>query len=260
MRVGVRRWLSIADKEEIDYANDLNKKQPEFYSRVINFIDTNRDKFPEDKKTYLDDIRFCLQTRMDFSDWRKNDSSFMAEKLPLKGKSWDNNKLWNRYRDYMMTRYLKYLTEKMYPTKKIIVWAENSHVSKTIYRMPSDTSYSQSVYTIGLYSYSGEGASWPEFVGTEHINKIYTFETPVDTNSIENILHQSRYENTFVNMQQQIKSNGNSWMFETVKCSGWDGSNPGEVTYIKNSWDGLLLINKISPPKYLKYKYEFLRK
>ena len=48
VRVGVRRWLSIADKEEIDYANELNKKQPEFYSRVINFIDTNRDKFPED--------------------------------------------------------------------------------------------------------------------------------------------------------------------------------------------------------------------
>jgi len=108
---------------------------------------------------------------MDFPDWRKNDNTFMAEKLPLKGESWDNNKLLNRYRDYMMTRYLKYLTEKMYPTKKIIVWAENSHVSKTSYRMPSDTSYSQSVYTIGLYSYSGKGASWPEFAGKDNKDK-----------------------------------------------------------------------------------------
>ncbi len=260
VRLGVRRWLNIATKEEKDDLNELDKKQSQVYAGIINFMEKNKDKYPDDKKSILDDVKVCLETRMDYPDWRNCDSSFMANKLMLIGKRWNRDKLWNRYRDYKMTQYLKVLTEKLYPTKKIIVWAENSHVSKTIYRMPSDTSYSNSVYTIGLFCYSGQGSSWPEFNGTERINDIYNFKTPVDSNSIENILHQSNNEITFVDMQQQVKCSGNSWMFEMTKNSGWDGSERDEVEGIKNKWDGLLLVNKINPPKFLKYKYEYLRK
>jgi hypothetical protein len=78
--------------------------------------------------------------------------------------------------------------------------------------------------------------------------------------SIETILHSSNYDNTFVDMLHQNRSNENSWMFETTKYSEWDGTNPTELKNIRNAFDGLILVNKISPPKYLKYDYEYLNK
>ena len=77
---------------------------------------------------------------------------------------------------------------------------------------------------------------------------------------IEQILYKSGHEITFVDMLNQKKSAGNSWMFEISKNTGWDGSGEvSETENVRKIWDGLILVNEITPPKYLKYEYDYLK-
>ena len=92
------------------------------------------------------------------------------------------------------------------------------------------------------------------------VSSIYKFKTPTDSLSVENILHCSNFDNTFVDMLNQKKCEGNSWMIELSKWTEWDGKNLSEEGNIRNAFDGFVLVNKISPPKYLKFDYEYLRK
>jgi hypothetical protein len=61
-------------------------------------------------------------------------------------------------------------------------------------------------------------------------------------------------------MVYQKKCAGNSWMFDKATMTGWEGDNTSETNDIRNKWDGFILVNIISPPHYLKFDYEYLRK
>ena len=114
-------------------------------------------------------------------------------------------------------------------------------------------------------TYASIGAFDNKLQGTVIVNgrpfhEFYDFNTALlDSNSIEKIMYNSGFENTFVDMKYQVKNKGNSWMFEKSKSSGWDGNNPEEEENLRNIFDGLILINHTSAPKYLKYSYEYFK-
>jgi erythromycin esterase len=262
-RFGVRGWTigNILSKEEKDTFRVVKSNQLSVYSRLIDFININKDKFSGSQSMNAEAAKFYLQSRIEYIYWSNKDSTYMAGRLHLKDPKMNFTKLFARFRDYMMSQNLRFLTETLYPGKKIIVWAHNAHITKWPYRMPSDSSYSKRAYTIGLFCYSGRGdyTFGQAFDGSDPDSLKYDFKTPTDSLSIETILHSSNYGNTFVDMLHQEKNDGNSWMFETSKYTDWNGRVTEEVRNVRSVYDGLILADKISSPEYLKYDYEYLK-
>lgn len=263
-RLGVRKWTigNILGKEEKEIFKSMGDKQILFYSNLIDFINTNEDKFEQNQSENIEAAKYFLQSRIDLLYYSNRDSLYMANKLPLKDSKMNMTKLMSRFRDYMMAQQLKFLTTTLYPEKKIMVWAEDSHIAKWKYRMATDSSYYKLTYTIGFLSYSGKGSYVMAQVSKDSKpeRSIYEFITPTDSLSVEKIMYGSKYENTFVDMMYQTKCEGNSWMFEKSKWTEWEGEDVSDVENIRNVFDGFILVSKISPPKYLKYDYEYLRK
>ncbi|OFY86648.1 MAG: hypothetical protein A3F72_09795 [Bacteroidetes bacterium RIFCSPLOWO2_12_FULL_35_15] len=263
-RTGVRGWtiFRVLSKDEKNAYYSQKDQQLKFYSNLINFMSENEKKFPQTKSRDIVAAKYYLQSRIDFIHWSNMDSTYMANKLPCIKHISNVAELWDRYRDYMMTQHLKFLYSTLYQGRKIIVWAENGHVAKKECRMPSDSSYFKEVYTISFQSYIGNGCyvMTQESKNTKPERVVYDFITPTDSLSIETIMHRSKHENTFIDMTSQTKCDGNSWMFEKSKMTGWEGDNTREENNVRKIYDGIMLINKISPPKYLKYDYEYLRK
>ena len=263
-RTGVRGWtiFRVLSKDEKNAYYSQKDQQLKFYSNLINFMSENEKKFPQTKSRDIVAAKYYLQSRIDFIHWSNMDSTYTANKLPCIKHISNVAELWDRYRDYMMTQHLKFLYSTLYQGRKIIVWAENGHVAKKECRMPSDSSYFKEVYTISFQSYIGNGCyvMTQESKNTKPERVVYDFITPTDSLSIETIMHRSKHENTFIDMTSQTKCDGNSWMFEKSKMTGWEGDNTREENNVRKIYDGIMLINKISPPKYLKYDYEYLRK
>jgi erythromycin esterase len=158
----------------------------------------------------------------------------------------------NKYgtqRDSIMTSNLKWIMDSLAPNKKIIVWAHNSHVSKT--GMQNEKSYmgklisnllKNQVYSIGLYAYAGETMDvWRR-------NKIKIAKP--STNSIENKLHinDSESKATFINFSKIIDKN-NLWTTEKIKAFSWGVRETFIVP--SDEYDGAILINVATTPKYI---------
>ncbi|MGJ3235844.1 hypothetical protein [Marivirga sp.] len=156
---------------------------------------------------------------------------------------------------------MRFLNDELYPEQKIIVWAQNTHIEKVNRnRMPFRLAQTDSVYSIGLFNYNGRGCFSFEqgFDGTPPEDMIYDYTPPSDSLRIEKIMVASGYDITFVDMKYQIKTNGNTWMFDKAKYAEWDGINVNEVNNIRGKWDALILIKQISTPKYLDFEYDYL--
>ncbi|WP_261378451.1 erythromycin esterase family protein [Paenibacillus agilis] len=157
------------------------------------------------------------------------------------------------WRDKMMAANLVWLAEEVYPTEKIIVWAHNDHIRKAHSEvegtpftvkfmgelMPED--YKKYSYVLGLYMASGETAD-----NGGNKKDVVKFEP----GSMESILSASNQPYTFVDLRYQREARGNSWMFEPVTTYSW-GSMP-ESMNVREQYDGILLIDKVKAPKYVK--------
>jgi erythromycin esterase len=261
-RLGVRQWTigNIIGADEKEYRTKIENNQIENYRELISFIDQNLQSFPKEMSTCLLPAIHYIQSRIEYIYFRKNDSTYMANALKLTNSKMSLAKLRSNFRDYMMSQNLQFLVEDLYPNEKIIVWAQDAHITKWNYRMPANKSYSKQAYTIGVFCFSGKGSYGQGFDGTNPDSLIYTFETPKDFNSIEKILHSSGHENTFLDLTSLNKTEGNSWAFESSEFHQWDGRNIEEVNDIRTVYDGLIVVGTISPPKFLKYNYEYLDK
>jgi erythromycin esterase len=261
---GVRGWtiFRVLSKEEKNaYYNQVDKWLL-FYSNLNDFLNKNESKFQGDRKQDLTAAKYFIHDRIDCIYWAIKDSVYMADKFPCIDQMENIADLWDRYRDYKMAQHLKFLFSTLYAGKKIIVWAEDGHIAKRKCRMAADSSVINHSYTIAFLSYSGKGCYVLE-KGSENSKPerpVYDFKTPTDTLSVEKIMHSSCHEITFVDMVYQKKCEGNSWMFDTAKMTGWEGDYTSETNNIRNKWDGFILVNKISPPHYLMFDYEYLRK
>jgi len=157
----------------------------------------------------------------------------------------------NEVRDSAMAANVFFLKEKLYPQKKMIIWAHNYHVANSTYQHAVDPDiktmgiflkdkYSTELYTIGLFMLRGK---------TKDDNwSIIDIPLPVSSNSLEAILYQIRKKYIFVDLLHQNYFAGNKWMYNPIsaKYSGY----LNESMVIKNVFDGIIFIDSSSVPVY----------
>lgn len=157
------------------------------------------------------------------------------------------------WRDQSMMENLLWLAEEIYPTEKFIVWAHNDHIRKAQSevmgspypvklmgeRLPDI--YKKYSYVLGLYMTSGETAN--------NMGEPMAV-LPTVKGSIEDIVSSSNKPYTFIDMRNRQNERGNSWMFEPRLSYSWGMIQESLVP--RDQYDGLLLIDKVSKPHYIK--------
>jgi len=147
-------------------------------------------------------------------------------------------------RDSLMAATFTWLVQKVFPDKKIIIWAHNAHIAacnvQYVKRMGawlSDT-IKQKSYTIGLYMHRG----------TVYYKKMGKVRKPYK-NSLEAIMIQPAYKYAFLDFAERTKTEGNSWLFNKTPTTYWGTSKENLV--LKDAYDGIILIDSVSSPNYL---------
>lgn len=159
-------------------------------------------------------------------------------------------------RDGFMVQNLRFIKEEMFPNQKIIIWAHNIHTHKDSYaitdplgnRMYSimmgdllNHRYQSEYYAIGSLSYRGR------------INYGAVSEIKIRRDeSVEAILYHARKKQFFLNLSDQEKTIGNSWIFQPTFQLYLHRSGEYEIKYIpKNQYDAYLYIDTVSEPQYI---------
>lgn len=157
------------------------------------------------------------------------------------------------WRDQAMMENLLWLAEEVYPTEKFIVWAHNDHIRKAQSdvmgspypvklmgeRLPDI--YKKYSYVLGLYMTSGETAN--------NMGEPMPVLPPVK-GSIEDILSSTNKPYTFIDLRNRQNERGNSWMFEPRLSYSWGMIQESLVP--RDQYDGILLINQVNKPTYIK--------
>jgi len=148
-----------------------------------------------------------------------------------------------------MFEHFKYLKEIKYPNQKIMVWAHNFHIiedpepvgyAKTLgYWLQQN--YPDELYTIGSLSYRGT-------INYGVIDEIRITKPE----SIEAILYYARKKYYFLDLSQQIQSDGNSWIFNVISQKYLHSSGEYEIKYIpRDQFDAIFFIDTVSEPIYI---------
>ncbi len=160
----------------------------------------------------------------------------------------DDNKHLDEYRDSLMSVTIQWLTEQIYPNRKMIFWAHNGHISKNNlkHNKPMGSFLPETIlkasYIIGFYMYRG----------TTFSNKIIEVRKPFK-NSLEAIMIQPNYKYSFFDFTNKIYSKETSWMFQEIPSFLW-GRFKRKII-LNKSYDGILFIDKISLPHHNLLKY-----
>ncbi|EAZ86744.1 erythromycin esterase family protein [Lysinibacillus fusiformis] len=157
------------------------------------------------------------------------------------------------WRDQAMMENLLWLAEEVYPTEKFIVWAHNDHIRKAQSdvmgspypvklmgeRLPDI--YKKYSYVLGLYMTSGETAN--------NMGETMPVLPPIK-GSIEDIVSSANKPYTFIDLRNRQNERGNSWMFEPRLSYSWGVIHESLVP--RDQYDGILLIDKVNKPTYVK--------
>ncbi|WP_249660773.1 erythromycin esterase family protein [Lysinibacillus fusiformis] len=157
------------------------------------------------------------------------------------------------WRDQAMMENLLWLAEEVYPTEKFIVWAHNDHIRKAQSdvmgspypvklmgeRLPDI--YKKYSYVLGLYMTSGETAN--------NMGEAMPVLPPIK-GSIEDIISSANQPYTFIDLSNRQNERGNSWMFEPRLSYSWGVIQESFVP--RDQYDGILLIDKVNKPTYVK--------
>ncbi|QPA58609.1 erythromycin esterase family protein [Lysinibacillus sphaericus] len=157
------------------------------------------------------------------------------------------------WRDQAMMENLLWLAEEVYPTEKFIVWAHNDHIRKAQSdvmgspypvklmgeRLPDI--YKKYSYVLGLYMTNGETAN--------NMGETMAVLPPIK-GSIEDIVSSVNEPYTFIDLRNRQNERGNSWMFEPRLSYSWGVIQESLVP--RDQYDGILLIDKVNKPTYVK--------
>jgi len=229
-----------------EYVNDNYFTLATAYGNVVNLVEQNENQLRSD----LGDNGFLIARAICISAREYINTKYNAGHMqtPL-GEA--NN------RDYWMTENFKLLKETIYSGEKIIVWAHNCHIQKRNREMMATNGYPAYMVMMGNlidYEYPGDSYSICSFGYRGQIN--YGTVTNIDiyrSESIEAILYNARKKHIFIDLSQQIESNGNSWIFNQT-WQTYIHSSVGEylIKYIpKDQYDGIIFVDELSPPIYL---------
>ncbi|HLM69604.1 MAG TPA: erythromycin esterase family protein [Longimicrobium sp.] len=151
-------------------------------------------------------------------------------------------------RDRGMADNVDLLLDQLYPGKKVIIWAHNSHIAKGRV-IPGRVNMGSlinerrgaEVYTMGLFMYTGSAA--------DNSRTVYDIPLPHPAGSLESILYRARRRWTFVDFSTRANGPGTSWMFQDTPSRSW-GVNAERYTP-RDFYDGVLFIHTTTPPEYL---------
>jgi erythromycin esterase len=160
--------------------------------------------------------------------------------------------VYSKQRDSIMGNNLKFIVDSLDKDSKIIVWAHNSHISKTGSQNPTSylgkiiqKNYGKVTYGIGLYAYQGESME-NRRIGKIIIPKPDSGRLEYHLFQLTNNIH---FENkaVFQNFYNLQLTKENHWLTEKMPAFGW-GFTP--IIPIEE-YDGVILINKATAPAYI---------
>lgn len=249
------------DSKDPAYRTEMQKVidtyEPQ-YQEVIKFIEEHRAELTEKLAAiYPDQPLICDIYLKSLSDHVK----FLKSGL---------DDVTNAYssRDQLMTDNLDWVMKTLYPGKKVILWAHNDHLAKNTsgIRVKEDSNWIYSftsmgqllhqklqdkMYVIGLYMNQGESVTISSY-------KPFTIQ-PATKGSLEQLVMQSGYTNTFIDFtQHKEKNDDNAWMFRHIYASE-DGLTAEEVRpnvmrFIPNQqYDGVIVVDKVKAPTPIDY-------
>lgn len=154
-------------------------------------------------------------------------------------------------RDEGMADNVTWLRERLYPGRKILVWAHNYHIQHDATEIsPSVTMgyhlsrrHREDLYTVGLFMY------WGQATGVDHETHDVTAPLP---NSLEALLGRTTPPASFVDLLSQSLSAGTAWMFQPIRAksgNNW-GISYGEMITPRRQYDGILFVDEVHPPHY----------
>ncbi len=219
------------------FAKDNMDKYINFYKGVHSFIESNKAALINDEYSQQD-VDFIAQIM-------KNAYRYVTV-MALDGTpSFEA-------RDEGMADNLTALKNNLYKDRKIIVWAHNGHIrhnqqlvtgyddSPRLMGYWISRNFKNEIYTVLLNMFQGK-------VGHPNANPWDVIAHPV--NSMEQIINSTGEEFVFVDIQNQKKESGNSWMFETIQATA-NGNIPIKYTP-SDQCSGIILIKNVNPPDYL---------
>jgi erythromycin esterase len=149
-------------------------------------------------------------------------------------------------RDLAMADNVDYLLDKLYPGRKVIIYAHNAHIAYQ--PVPNNgTPMGQhlaqrrrsELYTIGLYMSRGmaaqnNGAPYPI--------------SPAKAGSMEAVLANAGLKYAFVDLTQARKEPGSAWMTRPIPMREW-GTVEGRITPA-STYDALIYIDTVTPSRW----------
>ena len=154
----------------------------------------------------------------------------------------------NKERDQRMADNLIWLLYKKYPKEKFIIYAHNAHIDrqnqknsyanlKSMAEFLPDSVIEKS-YCIGIFGYEGQARN---NLGR---NPIYNFKKHPKL-SLEKYLIQSGYDITFLDLENQVKSATNSFLFKKINTMYW--GNIKDPKIVTEHYDAVIVVKKITP-------------
>jgi erythromycin esterase len=147
-------------------------------------------------------------------------------------------------RDAGMAANLVWLAEQRFPGEKLVVWAHNGHVGYVggLAAAPQMGSYlrdhfGDAAYTVGLYGYRG---------ATSFNNRLVVPVRRGGPGSLEALMYQLREQALFVDLRGLPPAD---WADQTIPTLSW--GRTVEPLTLRDSYDGLLFVDTLTPPAYL---------
>lgn len=219
-------------KTEYDSVETTTLKLINDYENVYNFLHDVRSKV-ENKKLLL--VEKTISNRIKFL-------TYMLEFV--KNKDW--NKRWAK-RDAAMAANIDWLISNFYRDEKVIIVGHNFHISK--FNENEDVmgeflkeKYGAEMYSLGVFAGSGSYAG-----NSGELNEMSKID--VEKLDIRTVINSMSGRVNFLHVPYRTEKEIN-WLFKkiVINDSFIDLSNSNELILSKH-FDGLLLIDKITPPE-----------
>ena len=155
-------------------------------------------------------------------------------------------------RDAAMAINVGVLADRMYPGKKIMLWAHNAHIERDRAAVSGDElswtnmghwlaqRYGATYFALGLFMYQGVAA---------HNDRTLYGIAPAPGRSVEALAHSTGAAYLFFDLAHPAPGEGAAWMSQPFTVRDW-GNVP--LTLVpRDQYDGVLVLDTVHPPQYL---------
>ena len=241
------QFIDRIQREGPVYAREEENRLVAFYTRLSNYLETNRDALAE---AFPGDASPLVAERVAWSSVK------LAQLLSSYANDPNDVTLQGHMaiRDRAMADNLTFLARTLHPDKKIIVWAANIHVrhanEKTTWVFPTmggwlKERFRDELYTIGLYPNRGTVPGG---------RTVFTID-PAEPGTMERLLSDAGASRLFVDMLNEPAHDGTRWMYEPMLSRDASISGPQAMLPVlivpRDQYDGLLFIDRVSAPRFL---------